>query len=114
MARADLLRFISCMRSLSASGAESAPSAELVILLRPRAGTKEVYVTSCSSSSKIVSSWLMYRALRNEGTSSRCSILEESAVEAVWLLALLAGERARYYGCCCLPRGEAGETDMCV
>ena len=89
-ASADLLLFISAIFNLSASGAERAPSAELAKLLRPRPTielTPTVRIPASQSSSKMVSSLVMYKAFKKDGTSSLCSCFDVSAVEAVWLLA---------------------------
>lgn len=70
MARADLLLLISAILSFRTSGADIAASAEFVKLLRPR-GMREVCVTmTSSSSSKMVSSLVMYNAFKKDGTSS--------------------------------------------
>ena len=58
-ARADLLLFISAIFSLSASGAERAPSAEFAKLLKPSPTielTPTVKIPASQSSSNIVSS----------------------------------------------------------
>ena len=64
-----------------------------------------------SSSSKMVSSLVMYRALRKDGTSSRC-IFEVSLVEAVWLL--LACDLADGRDVVLLFLGLTGEAVVCV
>ena len=72
-ANADLLLFISAIFYFRASGAERAPSAELVRLLSPSPTIEfivGVRMPFSQSSSKIVSSLVIYKAFKKDGTNS--------------------------------------------
>ena len=85
-ASADLLLFISAIFNFKASGAERAPSAELVKLLSPSPTIEfivGVRMPFSQSSSKIVSSLVMYNAFKKDGINSLYTCFEVAEVDAV-------------------------------